>query len=124
LDIVILPKIFNRNHRGIKDNHQQTNSKNVIKFIRVDKNGLRQSNIFALMAHLFHLSLSFDSKMYHPPGFLRIFLMIDDLVVILKIGQAINIELNDCVNVSILQLGKESMINIVFLLMMDMTVIH
>ena len=48
--------------------------------------------------------------------------MIDDLVVILKI--AINIELNDCVNVSILQLGKESMINIVFLLMMDMTVIH
>ena len=57
--------------------------------------------------------------MYYPPGFLRIFLMIDDLVVILKI--AINIELNDCVNVSILQLGKESMINIVFLLM---TVIH
>ena len=61
LDIVILPKIFNRNHRGIKDNHQQTDSKNVIKFIRVDKNGLHESNIFVLMACLFQLSLSFDS---------------------------------------------------------------
>ena len=51
------------------------------------------------------------------------FLMIDDSVVILKVGQVINMEFNGCVDVLIPQLDTKPMVNIAFLLMTGMIAI-
>lgn len=48
----------------------------------------------------------FRAEKYHPHGFLRTFPAIGDSVAILKAGQVIDMELNSCVDVSILQLDK------------------